>query len=172
MTFFIKKTLLIVIGIISLNVFATEHPKIDFNQYKFNIEQTVYKIPVSPGVEPEEVHESILSKGMELNMKFVSHQPLSEELIARGVESGQVDIYQFCNPMDARKMIDFNPIFIAYMPCRIAMVEDGDGVLWLMMVNLDMLINNTDLTPEVREIADVINNKLKTIIDHAKDGDI
>ena len=105
-------------------------------------------------------------------MKFVSHQPLSEELIARGVESGQVDIYQFCNPMDARKMIDFNPIFIAYMPCRIAMVEDGDGVLWLMMVNLDMLINNTDLTPEVREIADVINNKLKTIIDHAKDGDI
>jgi hypothetical protein len=35
-----------------------------------------------------------------------------------------------------------------------------------------MLINNTDLTPEVREIADVINNKLKTIIDHAKDGDI
>lgn len=146
--------------------------KLDFNQYRFDIEQTVYKIPVSPDITPEEVHESILSKGMELNMKFVGHQALSKELLARGVESGQVDIYQFCNPLDARKMIDFNPIFIAYMPCRIAMVEDKDGALWLMMVNLDMLINNTDLTPEVRKIAGVINGKLKTIIDHAKDGEI
>ena len=113
-----------------------------------------------------------MSKGAELNMKFVGHQPLSKELTARGVDGGQVDIYQFCNPMDARKMIDYNPIFVAYMPCRVAMVEDQDGQLWLMMVNLDMLINNTKLPVELKAMADEISNKLKLLIENAKEGEL
>jgi uncharacterized protein (DUF302 family) len=143
----------------------------DFSEYGFSIEQTVYKVPVEKGITASDVHESIMSKGAELNMKFVGHQPLSKELDARGVEGGQVDIYQFCNPMDARKMIDFNPIFVAYMPCRIAMVEDEDGQLWLMMVNLDMLINNTTLPKEIKIMADDISRKLKSIIGFAKEGE-
>lgn len=170
-----KKLLLLVL---SLTAFMTANAKstgqvtpLDFAQHGFNIEQTVYKIPVSEDVTAEDVHESIMSKGAEMNMKFVGHQPLSKELDARGIPGGQVDIYQFCNPMDARKMIDHNPIFIAYMPCRIAMVEDNKGQLWLMMVNLDMLINNTSLTPAIKDMADVISGKLKQIIDFAKDGE-
>ena len=68
-------------------------------------------------------------------------------------------------------MIDFNPIFVAYMPCRIAMVEDEDGQLWLMMVNLDMLINNTTLPNEIKIMADDISRKLKSIIGFAKEGE-
>jgi uncharacterized protein (DUF302 family) len=159
------------VGMLATTVTA-EEKKLKFEDFGFSIAQTVYKVPVSEGVSAEDVHDSIMSKGAELNMKFVGHQPLSKELTARGVDGGQVDIYQFCNPMDARKMIDYNPIFVAYMPCRVAMVEDKDGQLWLMMVNLDMLINNTKLPAELKAMADEISNKLKLLIENAKEGEL
>ena len=162
----------IVVGIVAVAATTVMASKeIKFEDHGFKIEQTVYKIPVNEGVTAAEVHESIMSKGAELNMKFVGHQPLSKELDARGVEGGQVDIYQFCNPLDARKMIDFNPIFVAYMPCRIALVEDKNNKMWLMMVNLDMLINNTKLTPEIMGMANGISDKLKALIEFAKEGE-
>ena len=145
--------------------------KTNFDDFAFDISQTVYKIQVDDGVSPSDVQISILSKASDLNLKFVSHQPLSRELQARDIDSRQVDIYQFCNPLDARKMIDFNIIFAAYMPCRIALVEDEDNILWLMMVDLDLLINNSTLSPEIKNMADRISNSLKTIIRFGKSGD-
>jgi len=159
---------------LSLGMMATTaqaKQSINFSDHGFTIEQTVYKVPVAKGVTADDVGTAIISKAQELNMKFVGHQPLSKELKARGVPGGQVDIYQFCNPMDAREMIDFNPIFVAYMPCRIALVEDDKGQLWLMMVNLDMLINNTQLPAKIKVMADNISDKLKEIISSAKLGD-
>ena len=169
----IKKIFIVTVALFSINnsVAKEKEAGLDFSQHGFNIEQTVYKVPVDKGIDASDVHESIMSKGAELNMKFVGHQPLSKELTARGVGGGQIDIYQFCNPLDARKMIDFNPIFVAYMPCRIAMVEDKDGQLWLMMVNLDMLINNTQLPAEIKVMADQISAKLKSIISFAREGE-
>lgn len=163
----------LIITITPISASAADKPtgNIDFAMHGFSIEQTVYKVPVDDGVTAEDVHLTILSRGNELNMKFVGHQALSKELDVRGIEGGQVDIYQFCNPMDARRMIDFNPVFVAYMPCRIAMVEDSAGKLWLMMLDLDMLINNTPLTPEISVMANTISDKLKSIIESAKEGD-
>ena len=68
-------------------------------------------------------------------------------------------------------MVKFNPIFAAYMPCRIALVEDNDGKVWLMMINLDMLINNTDLPPELKTIAMRINKTLTQIMEAGASGD-
>lgn len=166
------KAMFLALAVSTVATATTAEEKLKFEDFGFNISQTVYKVPVDEGVDAEDVHDSIMSKGAELNMKFVGHQPLSKELAARGVDGGQVDIYQFCNPMDARKMIDYNPIFVAYMPCRVAMVEDAKGKLWLMMVNLDMLINNTKLTPELKLMANDISDKLKLLIENAQKGEI
>lgn len=137
----------------------------------FDISQTVLKMPLAEGVTPEDAIEALQSKAVALNMKFVAHQPLSKELAARGVESGRLEIFQFCNPGDAHKMVTFNPIFAAYMPCRIALVEDPDGTMWLMMMNLDMLINNTPLPPDLLEVATNVNDTLKAIMEAAANGD-
>lgn len=136
----------------------------------FDISQTVMKVPLAEGVTPEDAIDAIKSKAIELNMKFVAHQPLSKELEARGVDSGRLEIFQFCNPGDAHKMVTFNPIFAAYMPCRIALVEDNDGKMWLMMMDLDMLINNTPLPPDLKKVADDVNNTLKAIIRAGAEG--
>jgi len=138
---------------------------------KFDISQSVLKQALAEDVTPEDAIEAMKSKAVALNMKFVAHQPLSTELNSRGVKSARLEIFQFCTPLDARKMVSFNPVFAAYMPCRIALVEDEQGKNWLMMLNLDMLINSTPLPDEVRKIAVKVSTNLKAIIDAAASGD-
>lgn len=43
------------------------------------------------------------------------------------------------------------------MACRIARMEDKDGQVWPMMVNLGTLTNRKQLPPELTEIAIRVN---------------
>lgn len=138
----------------------------------FDIEQSVIKQPLAEDVSADDAMEAMRSKAAELNIKIVAHQPLYKELEARGVENPmRLEILQFCNPENAYDLVKYNPIFAAYMPCRIALVEDADGQLWVMMMNLDMLINNTPLPPELKEIAVNVNSTLKAIMEAAATGE-
>ena len=138
----------------------------------FDIEQSVVKQPLAEGVTADDAMEAMRSKAAELNIKIVAHQPLYKELEARGVDNVmRLEILQFCNPENAYDLVKYNPIFAAYMPCRIALVEDPDGQLWVMMMNLDMLINNMPLPPELKEIAVGVNDTLKAIMDAAATGE-
>lgn len=135
-----------------------------------DINQTVTKVKLAEGVSADDAIDALQSRAIALNMKLVAHQPLSTELRARGIDSERLEIFQFCNPEDAYKMVKFNPIFAAYMPCRIALVEEPDGTIWLMMINLDMLINNVELPPELKALADKINNNLMEIMQAGASG--
>ncbi len=135
-----------------------------------DINQTVTRVKLAEGVSADDAIDALQSRAIALNMKLVAHQPLSKELQARGIDSGRLEIFQFCNPEDAYKMVSFNPIFAAYMPCRIALVEEPDGTTWLMMINLDMLINNVELPPELKQIATRINNTLLEIMQAGASG--
>ena len=136
-----------------------------------DIKQTVVKMALKEGVGPEDAAQAMLSKAVDLNLKLVGNQKVSDELKARGVDSPYLSIYQFCNPMDARTMVIANPIFSSYMPCRISMVEDQEGKMWLMMLNLDMLINSELLPPEVVETAVKVNQQMLDIMVAGAAGD-
>ncbi|MCB1764195.1 MAG: c-type cytochrome [Gammaproteobacteria bacterium] len=129
-----------------------------------DITQTVAQMELKPGVTREDAVQAMLSKAVELNLRLVGSQEVSAELESRGVETPFLAIYQFCNPMDARTMIINNPIFASYMPCRISMVEDAQGKLWLMMLNLDMLINSQLLPQEVVDTAIKVNRQMLDIM--------
>jgi len=129
-----------------------------------DITQTVAQMELKSGVSKEDAIEAMLSKATELNLKLVGRQNVSKELEARGVETPYLSILQFCNPMDARVMVIANPIFSSYMPCRISLVEDQQGKPWLMMLNLDMLINSQLLPPEVVNTAIKVNQQMLEIM--------
>jgi uncharacterized protein (DUF302 family) len=137
-----------------------EQPRINIT----DIKQTVVQMSVQQGVSREDAIQALMSRAAEINLKYVSRQQVSKELEARGLESPYLDIFQFCNPEDARQMIMYDPIYAAYMPCRIAMVEDKDGQLWLMMLNLDMLINSQLLPPELTEVAIRVNQAMLDVM--------
>ncbi|MES9845637.1 MAG: c-type cytochrome [Candidatus Sedimenticola sp. PURPLELP] len=129
-----------------------------------DITQTVAQMPLEKGVSIDDAVEAMMSKAVELNLKLVGKQEVSKELEARGVETPYLSIYQFCNPMDARIMVMSNPIFSSYMPCRISLVEDQNGDLQLMMLNLDMLINSSLLPQEVLDVAIRVNRSMLDIM--------
>jgi len=129
-----------------------------------DIKQTVVQMPLKDGLKPEDAVQAMLSKAAELNLKLVGQQEVSKELEARGVKSPHLTIVQFCDPEDAKTMIVHNPIFASYMPCRIALVEDQAGKFWLMMLNLDMLIDSKLIPPEVTEVAIRVNQGMLDVM--------
>ncbi|MFZ0788090.1 MAG: DUF302 domain-containing protein, partial [Chromatiaceae bacterium] len=82
-----------------------------------------------------------------------------------------LEIFQFCDPDDAVKMVQFNTIYAAYMPCRIAMVEDAEGRVWLEMLNLDMIISAIPLPPELQAIAIGVNGAMLDVITAGSTGE-
>ncbi len=130
----------------------------------YEIGQTVLKIGLMDNVSPDDAIAAMNSKAVELNMKLVGHQNVSAELEGRGLESPRLEIFQFCRPEDAIKMVRFNTIYAAYMPCAIALVEDSDGRFWLEMLNLDMIINAYELPPDLQATAITINGEMLSII--------
>jgi uncharacterized protein (DUF302 family) len=136
-----------------------------------DIKQTVVKMRLKDDVERKDAIAAMESKAAEMNLKLVGRQDVSKELEARGVKTPFLSILQFCDPMDAREMIMANPIFSSYMPCRISVVEDQEGKTWLMMLNLDMLINSKLLPPKVVETAVKVNTQMLDIMVAGSTGD-
>jgi len=116
------------------------------------------------GVTPEDAAEAMVSKAAELNLRLVGRQNVHEALRSRGMKSPHLEILQFCDPEDAVKMVMKNPLYAAYMPCRISLVEDTNGRPWLFMLNLDMLIDNSSLAPDLQAIATRINQSMLAIM--------
>ena len=130
----------------------------------FDISQTVIKMALADGVTWDAASEAMMSKAAELNMKLVGRQNVGKELQARGIPSPNLEIFQFCDPEDAMKMVAFNTIYAAYMPCRIALVEDSNKRNWLLMLNLDMIINAFSLPAELQAIAIGVNGEMLSIL--------
>lgn len=130
----------------------------------FEIGQTVLKMGLADGVSPDDAGEAMRSKAAELNMKLVGYQNVGEEVRNRGIDAPRLEIFQFCDPEDAVKMVQFNTIYAAYMPCRIALVQDSEGKHWLEMLNLDMIINAYQLPPELQAIAITVNGTMLSIL--------
>jgi uncharacterized protein (DUF302 family) len=145
---------------VALAADASDTPEVNL----YEIGQTVLKIGLLDNVSPDDAIDAMNSKAVELNMKLVGHQNVSAELRARGLESPRLEIFQFCRPEDAIKMVRFNTIYAAYMPCSISLIEDTEGKYWLEMLNLDMIINAYELPPELQAIAITINGEMLSII--------
>ncbi len=152
-----------------LSSYAAEAPSPDIRM--FEIGQTVLKMGLADGVSPDDAGEAMRSKAAELNMKLVGYQNVGEEVRNRGIDAPRLEIFQFCDPEDAVKMVQFNTIYAAYMPCRIALVEDSDGKIWLEMLNLDMIISAYPLPPELQAIAISVNGTMLDIITAGATGE-
>lgn len=143
-----------------------------FAQVSF-LDSSVIKMPIAKNVSMDESIDSMKLRANALNMKLVAHQPLSEELKVRGEKNvRRLEIFQFCEPKIAQEMVKFNMSFAAYLPCRITLVEDEHGQAWLVMMNLDVLINSIILPPPLQELAIKVRDNLKKIMDAGVHGEL
>lgn len=105
-------------------------------------EATVWKVAVDKGLKPEDVETAMKSVAVERNIKDVGELPLYKQIEATtGKPYRFIKIYMFCNAMTAARMIEYDPAFSAYLPCRVTLLQDNDGKLWLYTLNMDLMIH-------------------------------
>ncbi|MBF0470710.1 MAG: DUF302 domain-containing protein [Gammaproteobacteria bacterium] len=136
-------------------------------------EATVWKVPVEPGLSAEDVEESMKMVANELNFSNVGELPLYKDVEAKTGEPYRfVKFYLFCDSLIAKQMLDYSDAFSAYMPCRISMVEDQEGKLWLYTLNMDMMIHGGEpLEPELKKSAIEVREKMLEIMHRGAKGD-
>jgi len=155
-----KKLIIVLLSMLlmpSAPLLAAEMPKMD-------IEQTVVKMPIEEGVSMDDAVASMKLYANMRNMKLVAELPLSKQIQAMGKEARRMEIYQFCDPLTAQRMVEANINFAAYLPCRIALVEDKNGKGWLVMMNLDMMMEGATLTKELKAEATRVRDALMDIM--------
>ena len=136
-----------------------------------DIAQTVVKMPLEKGVSMEDAVEAMKIRANKLNFKLVAEMPLSKQIEAMGEKSRRMEIYQFCDALTAKKMVEYDINFSAYLPCRIALVEDAQSQAWLVMMNLDMFIQGAKLSAPLQAEAIKVRNTLTEIMQAGAKGD-
>lgn len=128
---------------------------------------TVVKYPLADGVTPADAEQSMKMVANEHNIKAVGELPLSEQVkLETGQDQRFLKIFQFCNPQTAMKMVDYSDAYSAYLPCRIAMVQDKQGKYNLYSLDMDMMIYGgktlpPDLLAESKKVQEIITDIMK-----------
>jgi len=136
-------------------------------------EASVWKVPVAEGLTPEEVEEAMKTIANEHNISNVADLPLYKDVAAKsGKPYRFVKIYMFCNSLTAARMLDYSDAFSAYLPCRITLVEDKSGKLWLYALNMDLMIYGGEPLPAaLKEEANSVISIILDIMNRGAEGD-
>jgi len=136
-------------------------------------ESTVWKRKVAEGLSFEEVDESIRELANSNNIKDVGALPLGDQVTTMmGKPWRKLKIYLYCNPLAAAKMVDFSDAYSAYLPCRLALLEDKKGQLWIYTLNMDMMMHGgTPLPPDLKKEADNVKRIILDVLDRGAKGD-
>ncbi len=121
----------------------------------------IYKIPLAKGVSMDDAVDSMKLRANALNIKLVAELPLSKQVEAMtGKPERRMTIFQFCDALTAKELVNLDMDFAIFLPCRIAMIEDKNGQAWLIM--MDMNVNqlsksaqmNSELTAKIKKVRD------------------
>ncbi len=136
-------------------------------------EATIWKRQVADGLTVEDVEDVMKSVANELNIKNVGQLPLSQQVEAMtGKKQRFLKIYMYCNPLTAAKMVDYSDAYSAYLPCRLSLVEDKQGKLWIYSLNMDMMIHGGKTLPaDLKKEAEHVRTVIKSIMDRAAKGE-
>lgn len=102
---------------------------------------SIVRIPVADDVSNSDVEEAMESIATAEGIRSVGMLPLSEMVeLQTGEKQRFLKIYQYCSPRTAMIMVDHSDAFSAYLPCRLALIEDQEGQRWLYTLDMNAMI--------------------------------
>lgn len=136
------------------------------------------KIKVDEGLTIEDVVESMNLRANLLNLRLVGHNSpwkIMESITGEPVP--KVEILSYCDVMTMRDILDYSPEFVAFLPCRISVIEDAAGDLWIVMLDwdvrwLDTSPNPNKMSEALRLQAITIRENLQSIMEAGASGDL
>lgn len=132
----------------------------------------IARVQIQNSVSFDDAVESLKLRANQHNLKFVGVSPLYKEIEAlTGKPAKRMEIFSFCDALTAQQMVAANPNMIAFMPCRIAMVEDELGKRWLISMMMDEVMIAA-LPTSIRNNAQRVLAALKDTMLAASNGDL
>lgn len=142
-----------------------------------NFMTTKYK--ADKGLSFEDVIESLKLRANSLNFKLVGHSPMWKDIqvVLGDLESPRMEVFHFCDIAAGREIMKLAPESIVYLPCRIAVMEDAEGNIWVLTLDWDLAwldsVNNTmGISPELAKMAQDIRDKMDNIMKAGAKGDL
>ncbi|MDH5484332.1 MAG: DUF302 domain-containing protein [Gammaproteobacteria bacterium] len=137
------------------------------------IESILIKQPVKPGLTAAEVDDYIQLIASELNIKMVGELYIHREVeVISGSPFRYAKVYLLCNALTAASMLNYNDSFASYLPCRITLLEDKSGQLWLYTLDMNFLIyGGKPLPPALRDEIIKVRDRILEIMHRASAGD-
>lgn len=134
---------------------------------------TVWKVPLADGISIADAEQVMDFVANEYNIKGVGKLPLSEQVtLMTGEKQRFLKIYEYCDPLTAMKMVDYSDAFSAYLPCRIALVEDKQGKYALYSLNMDLMISGGKPLPTDLQVeADKVKKTIREIMRRGASGE-
>ena len=166
-------------GLENLSGFDDKAPQVYMDMTKAllatgnSAEATVWKVQVAEDMQAADVEEIMRFVANEHNIKNVGELPLSGQVEAMtGIAQRYLKIFMFCDPLTAARMVDFSDAYSAYLPCRVSLVEDKEGRLWLYSLNMDMMIHGGARLPDdLFEEASNVKRIILDIMNRGAEGD-
>ena len=103
---------------------------------------------VKKGLDEEEIFDSMKSLASEYNMLFVGEKNMFRKQDGKPNEVVHARIAEFCALSIAKKMFNHSRYYGGFMPCRVVLVEYGDGRRYLVTMDMTLaLYGGTDKKP-------------------------
>lgn len=135
----------------------------------------VYKVAIDRSVSLADAADSMRLRANALNLKLVAELPLSKQVeVMTDTAQRTITIFQFCDAVTAKDLIDLNLDFSVYMPCRIALIEDEKGQGWLVMmdVNVDAVAREKRLPEALKARIQEVRKALVSIMQAGANGEL
>jgi len=147
---------------------SAEPAGIDYTDVKLQIA----RIQIQDSVSFDDAVESLKLRANQHNLKFVGVNQLYKEIEAlTGKPSKRIEIFNFCDGLTANKMLAADPKMIAFMPCRIALIEDKDGKRWVISMMMDLKMIQA-MPADTRKSAEHVMEAMKDMMKAASSGDL
>lgn len=137
-------------------------------------EAMMWAVPVEdPDLTVDDVKDALKSLASERNFLFVGEALFYKQVEAlTGEKYRHISFMSFCDARVGKMMADYRDAYTGFMPCRISVVEDKKGKLWLYSMNLDMMIyGGRRLPDDLREEALRVSKVIQEMMSGAAKGE-
>ena len=137
-----------------------------------DVKLQIARIQVQDSVSFDDAVESLKLRANQHNLKFVGVSQIYKEIAAlTGKPAKRMEIFSFCDGLTANKMLQADPQMIAFMPCRIAILEDAQGKRWVISMMMDLKLIAA-MPEDSRKSAEGVMASMKDMMVAASKGDL
>jgi len=137
------------------------------------------KYQAKSGLSFDEVVQSMMLRANQVNLKYVGTNAIWKDFqaVLGDRDAPRVEIFSFCDIAIGRELLKILPEMVVFFPCRIAVMEDADKNIWVLMLDWDITWlslagRQLGMTPELRSGFVSIREKMDEVMRAGANGEL